>query len=186
MDLSLNTKAAYNKVYDFMWGLVIILLLTCTSRLFGQEIEIRTTGDSTIVKATDIASSPFLFGGNPLSSLLKLNPNIAIQTFSNRHVDNKIDTAFTLTIGNDIFKIYKWTEAENGLLNATVTTSRFKTKHGLQIGMEKTEVIEKLDKYGLKSITGQLILENIEIYELLILKFTGDRLTRIEFQGYID
>jgi hypothetical protein len=169
-----------------MRGLFIILLLTCTTRLFGQEIEIITTGDSTIVRATNIASNPFMFGDNPLISLLKLNPKMTIQTFNNRHVDNKVDTAFTLTIGNDSFEIYKWTETENGLLNATVTTSKFITKHGLQIGMRKTEVIEKLKKYGLKSIPGQLILENMEIYELLTLKFTGDSLTRIEFQGYMD
>lgn len=169
-----------------MRGFFIILLLTWTAQLFSQDIEIRTTGDTTIVRATNIASDPFMFGDNPLNSLLKLNPKKVIQTFNNRHVDNKVDTAFTLTIGNDRFEIYKWSEAENGLLNANVTTNKFKTKHGLQIGMKKNEVIERLNKFGLKSIPGQLILEDMEIYELLTLKFTGDRLTRIEFQGYID
>jgi len=169
-----------------MRGLVFILFLTWTTRLFGQDIEITTTGDTTIVRATNIANNPFMFGDNPLNYLQKWNPKKVSETFNNRHVDNKVDTVFTLTIGKDSFKIYKWDEAENGLLNADVTTNKFKTKHGLQIGMTKNEVIGKLKKYGLKSIPGQLILEDMEIYELLTLKFTGDRLTRIEFQGYID
>jgi len=169
-----------------MRGLFIILFLTVTDRLFGQDIEIMTSGDTTTVRATNIANNPFMFGDNPLSYLQKWNPILTIQTFNNRHVDNKVDTVFILTIGRDSFKIYKWDEVTNGLLNADVTTNKFKTRHGLQIGMKKKEVIEKLKKYGLKSISGQLILEDMELDEMLNLKFTGDRLIRIEFQGYID
>ena len=160
--------------------------MTLTTRLFSQDIEITTNGDTLTVRATNITNDPFQFGDDPLKYLEKLNPKKSIQTFNNRHVDNKVDTAFTLTLGNDNFTVYKWDNEENGLLTADVTTNRFKTKHGLQIGMKKSEVIVKLSNYGLKSIPGQLILEDMIVYELLILKFNADKLTKIEFQGYID
>ena len=108
------------------------------------------------------------------------------EAYENNHVEGKIDTTFTLTIGSDNFKVTKWDKDETGLLNADVKTNKFKTRHGLQIGMRKNEVIRKLDKYGIKSINGYLILENLEVYELLIFRFTGDKLTNIEFQGYYD
>jgi hypothetical protein len=80
----------------------------------------------------------------------------------------------------------KWDNDENGLLSAEVTTNKFKTKHGLQIGMRKNEVMEKLSKYKLKSIPGYLILEDMEVYEQLIVTFTADRISKITFQGYYD
>jgi hypothetical protein len=164
--------------------LLIILFLTGTVQLFGQDSEISTSEETTIVKAINIVDNPFMFGDNPLSQLNKLNPKTEIQTFNNRHVETKIDSVFTLTIGDDVFIIFKGGKTENGLLNADLTTTKFKTKHGIQVGMSKNEVIEKLSKYGLKSIPTQLVLQDIEIYQLLMLVFTGDRLTRIKFQGF--
>lgn len=169
-----------------MRGFCIILLLTITARLFGQDFEVATKGDTVTVRAINITSDPFQFGDNPLSYLEKFNPGRTFEIFENNHVENKIDTTFTLTIGKDNFKVTKWDKDQTGLLSADLMTNKFKTKHGLQIGMKKNEVMDKLSKYKLKSIPGQLILEDGEVYELLILKFTADRLTRITFQGYYD
>jgi len=169
-----------------MKGLGTILLLTITTRLLGQDFEVATTGDTLIIRAINITSDPFQFGDNPLSYLQKFNPKKTFETVDNIHVENKIDTIFSLTIGNDNFKITKWDEEQNGLLSADLTTNKFKAKHGIQIGLKKNEVIEKLIKYKLKSLPGYLILEDMEIGEQLILKFTGDRLIKITFQGYYD
>ena len=168
-----------------MKGYCIILLLI-TTRLFSQDFEVVTKGDTMTVRAINITSDPFQFGDNPLSFLEKFNPRITFMTFENNHVENKIDTTFTLAIGKDNFKITKWDKDQNGLLSAEVTTNKFSTKHGLQIGMKKDEVTVKLSKFKLKSIPGQIVLEDMEIDEQLILRFTADRLTRIIFQGYYD
>ncbi|HEY3386875.1 MAG TPA: hypothetical protein VGK46_10215 [Saprospiraceae bacterium] len=157
-----------------------------TTRLLSQDFEVLTTGDTLTIRALNITSDPFQFGDNPLRYLEKFNPESSFLAFENNHVENKIDTTFTLTIGKDNFKVTKWEEDENGLLSAEVTTNKFKTKHGIQIGMKKNEVMEKLSKYKLKSIPGQLILEDMEIDEQLVLRFSADRLIKITFLGYYD
>jgi hypothetical protein len=164
----------------------IILLLTITARLLSQDFEVATKGDTLTIRAINITNDPFQFGDNPLSYLQKFKPGTTFETFENNHVENKIDTTFTLTIGKDNFKVTKWDKDQTGLLSADLTTNKFKTKHGLQIGMKKNELIEKLSKYKLKSVPAQLILEDMEIGEQLILKFTADRLAKITFQGYYD
>jgi hypothetical protein len=170
----------------FMRKFYIILLLTITTRLLSQDFKVATKGDTLTIRAINITTDPFQFGDNPLSYLEKFDPRRTFETVENNHVENKIDTTFTLTIGKDNFKVTKWDKDQTGLLSADLTTNKFKTKHGLQIGMKKNEVIEKLRVYKLKSIPGLLILEDGEVYELLILKFTADRLTKITFQGYYD
>jgi len=164
----------------------IILLLTIATRLLSQDFEVATKGDTLIIRAINITNDPFQFGDNPLSYLQRFNPRRTFETFENNHVENRIDTTFTLTIGKDNFKVTKWDKDQTGLLSADLTTNKFKTKHGLQIGMKKNDVIDKLSKYKVKSIPGHLILEDMEVYELLIFKFTANRLTKITFQGYYD
>ncbi len=129
-----------------MKGFGIILLLTTTTRLLSQDFELKTTGDTLTLRATNITSDPFHFGDDPLSYLQRFNPKRTYETYENNHVENKIDTVFSLTVGKDNFKITKWDKDENGLLGAEVTTSKFKTKHGLQVGMKKNEVIVILTK----------------------------------------
>lgn len=93
---------------------------------------------------------------------------------------------FTMAYGRDRFGIMKWGKNENGLVSADVSTSNFKTRHGLEVGAKKNQVINKLHKYGIRKIPEYLILENLEVYEFVVLKFTGDTLSKITFQGYID
>jgi hypothetical protein len=169
-----------------MKGLTVILFLTSTTGLLGQDTEIISKGDSVIIRAYNITTDPFMFGDNSLTYLKKMNPRPTTTTFLNRHVDNKVDTVFIFNVGQDKFSVYQWDKDENALIDATLTTDKFKTKHGLQIGLRKKEVINRLSQYGLKSIPGYLILEDAEVYELLILIFKGDSLARITFQGYVD
>jgi hypothetical protein len=136
------------RVTFFMKGFCIILLLTITTRLLSQDFEVTTKGDTLTIRAINITSDPFQFGDNPLSYLQKFNPRKTFETFENNHVENKIDTTFTLTIEKDNFKVTKWDKDQTGLLSADLTTNKFKTKHGLQIGMKKNEVIEKLSGYN--------------------------------------
>jgi hypothetical protein len=169
-----------------MKGLFIIILLTASTRLLSQDFELTTSGDTVTIRALNITSDPFQFGSSPLRYLQKFNPDTSFETYKNTHDENNIDTVFTLTIGKDHFNITKWDKDQNGLLSAEVSTNKFKTKHGLLIGMKKSEVIGKLNKYKLKSISGHLILEDMEVYEQLVLTFTADILTRITFLGYYD
>ena len=169
-----------------MRGFCILILLTIATRLLSQDFELVTTGDTVTIRATNITNDPFRFGNNPLGYLQKFKPKSTYETYENNHVEGKIDTTFTLTIGKDNFKVTKWDNEENGLLNAYVTTNKFKTRLGVQIGMRKNEVVEKFSKYGLKTVHGDLVLENMEVYELLVFRFTEDKLTKIEFHGYYD
>lgn len=103
-------------VGHFMRRLGIILFLTVTTILYGQDTEIINKGDTTTIRSLNITIDPFLFGDNPLGFLKMLDSRVSKQTFENRHVDNKIDTVFTFTIGTDMFSVYQWDKNENALV----------------------------------------------------------------------
>jgi hypothetical protein len=165
---------------------IILLLILPTPNLLSQDFELTDSGDTVTIRAMNITVDPFLFGEDPLNYLQQFKPKQTYETYENRHVDGKIDTAFTLNINGDTFEILKWSEDETGLFAASVNSNKFKTSHGFQTGMTKKEVIEKLKAYGIKSIPKYLILENLDVYELLIFTFAGDKLANIQFQGYFD
>ena len=101
-------------------------------------------GDTLTIRAINVTSDPFQFRNNPLSYLQRFNATKTFRTYKNIHAENRIDTTFTLTIGRDSFEIAKVYKDKNWLLRAYLTTNKFKTKHGIQIGMKKNEVIQHL------------------------------------------
>jgi hypothetical protein len=169
-----------------MKKICIIILLALPARLLAQDFEVITSRDSVTIRAMNITVDPFQFGENPLNYLQQFKPKQTYETYQNRHVDGKIDTAFTLTINDDTFAVVKWNEDETGLFSANVNSNKFRTNHGLHVGMAKKEVIEKLKAYEIKSIPKYLIMENLDVYELLTFTFIGDNLINIQFQGYYD
>lgn len=171
---------------ESMKRITAIILLIIPATLHAQDSEVITSRDTVTIRAMNITVDPFQFGENPLDHLQQFKPKQTYETYPNSHVEGKIDTAFTLKINDDTFAVVKWGEDETGLLAASVNSKKFKTSHGFQTGMTKKEVIAKLKAYGIKAIPRYLILENLDVYELLIFTFTGDRLTNIRFQGYLD
>lgn len=169
-----------------MKKLLMTILLAVPTGLFGQDFQLAVSGDTLTIRETNITTDPFGFGSNPMGYFKKLGAKRTFQTYKNIHVEDKIDTVFTFIYGQDSFSVMKWDENENGLLSADVTSTKFKTRHGLEIGLKKNEIVKRLAKYGIKRIPGYLILENLEVYELVICRFTDDTLSGIIFQGYID
>lgn len=171
-----------------MKTLISVILTLLTIELSAQDIEIVLRADSLIIRDMNIATNPFSFGNDPLSHLTKSQPYPKIDTglFENRYIPNKVDTLYSLTFGSDKIKIYKWSNESSAVLNASIATDRFSTKHGIKVGMEKTGIIKALQKYNIASIPKYLILENFEYTEVLIFEFTGKTLKKIEFQGYVD
>jgi hypothetical protein len=82
--------------------------------------------------------------------------------------------------------VYQLERDENALIEATLKTTQFKTKHGIQVGMSKRDVINKLTDFVLQTIPQYLMLEDTEVYEYIILRFDGDQVKQIDFVGYID
>ena len=169
-----------------MRELLTIIILTVPIGLFSQDIEVLTSGDSLTIRSMSIASNPFNFGNHSLENLVKLNPKISTETVKNPHVENKIDTIFTFSLGTDKFKVYKVDKEINILTDADILTTRFKTKQGIRVGMTKREIVKLLSDYKLTSIPNHLILENLEVPEFLTFEFSKDKLTKIIFDGYID
>ena len=167
-----------------------IIFILGTIRSFGQTKEVILKGDSLFVRDENIATNPFNFGRDPLNHLstkIKFTePKIEIITVANRHVDNDVDTTYAITFGQDSFNLYEWDKEENALLSSQVKTDRFATRHGIKVGMTKTQIKNILKSYEIGAIPKYLILENTEIIEYLKLEFNEDILKGIEFQGYFD
>lgn len=167
-----------------------IIFILGTIKSFGQTKEVILKGDSLFVRDENIATNPFNFSRDPLTYIntkIKFaKPIIKVGTVANRHVDNDVDTAYTITFGQDSFNLYKWDKDENALLSSQVKTDKFATRHGIKVGMTKTQIKNILKSYSIKTIPKYLILENTEIIEYLKLEFNKDILKRIEFQGYFD
>ena len=75
-----------------------------------------------IQRSTSIASNPLNFGDHSLDNLLKLNPKTSVETVKNPHVENKIDTIFTFSLGTDKFKVFKVNKEKNILTYADLLT----------------------------------------------------------------
>ena len=169
-----------------MRGLLTILILTASIGLFSQDVEVLTSGDSLTIRSTNITNNPLNFGNHSLDNLLKLNPKTSVETVLNPHVENKIDTIFTFSLGTDKFKVYKVNKEKNILTNADLLTNRFKTRQGIKVGMTKQEVVKLLSEYRLTTIPNYLVLENQEVPEYLTFKFSKDKVAKIIYDGYID
>jgi hypothetical protein len=170
--------------------ILALALILVSITLWGQDKKVVIRGDSLIVRDENITSNPFNFGRDPLA-LLRGNaeftrPVMKANPTSNRHVDNQVDTIFVITFEQDSFRIYKGGDNENFLLYALLKTDRFKTRHGIQVGMTKLQVRSYLEEYNLGAIPKLLILDNTEIIESISLEFREDVLTKIEFHGYSD
>ena len=167
-----------------------IMFILGTIKSFGQTKEVILMGDSLFVRDGNIATNPFNFGRDPLthlnSKIQRSQPIIERGTVANRHVDNKVDTTYSIQFEQDLFRIYKWDNEGNALLYSQLKTDRFTTKHGIKVGMTKSQVKTALKEYHITTIPKYLILENTEITEYLRLEFNKDMLNRIEFQGYVD
>lgn len=113
-----------------------IIFILGTIKSFGQTKEVILKGDSLFVRDENIATNPFNFGRDPLTYIntkIKFaKPIIKVGTVANRHVDNDVDTAYTITFGQDSFNLYKWDKDENALLSSQVKTDKFATRHELK------------------------------------------------------
>lgn len=153
---------------------------------FTIKSDIKTEGDSVILAAMNITNNPFQFGNNTLGYLSKLHPKIKWKPVANTHASDKIDTIFTLSFSRDEFQVYKVDRKKNFLMNADLSTPRFKTRHGIKVGMTKGEVVGVLQDYRLPTLPKYLVLMNAEVWEYFKIEFVNDKVANIIFCGYID
>lgn len=163
-----------------------VLLMLITTTAVAQDFKISTFQDSTVIKDVDLAIDPFQFGENPLAQLRKFKSTISKEPVKNIHVENKVDTVYRFKIRKDNFAVYKVDETKNFLITASVRSKKFKTGQGIRTGMKKEQIEKILARYNLKNIPGCLVLENAEVYQVVILRFKKKKLMKIEFEGYFD
>lgn len=164
--------------------LFLLILVATTS--FAQDFKINTFPDSTIVKGANIANDPFQFADNPLTKLKSLKSKVTKEPVKNLHVEKKVDTIYRFKIRKDNFMVYKVDEQKNFLITANIRSKKFKTEHGIHTGMKKEQIEKILDRYHLKNIQRCLVLENDEVYQVVVFRFKKRKLSRIEFIGYLD
>lgn len=165
------------------FGFILFLIGT---QSFAQTFEITQFTDSLIIRDANITANPFSFGEDPLAYLKKFKPKTEKELFENNHVAGKIDTIHHFTIGQDKFSIFQVSNENTWLLTSKVITSKFKTHQGIHVGNTKTEVIQLLKAYNLKTIPDGLVLENSEYYEYFLIRFKKEKVYSIEFSGYYD
>lgn len=164
--------------------LIAFVLITTTS--VAQNFSVKTFKDSIIVKDANFAIDPFGFGENSLRALKKYKAKVSKEPVKNQHVENKIDTVYRFKINKDKFAVYQVDQQKNFLITASVRSKKFKTEQGIKVGMKKTQVGKALSHYNVKNIPSCLVLENADVYQVVILRFNKKKLKKIEFQGYFD
>ncbi|MDO5524381.1 MAG: hypothetical protein Q4G48_10100 [Bacteroidia bacterium] len=142
--------------------------------------------DTLAIVDPDFTFDPFAFGENPLQKLISIdNAGINLQPHKNRHVEDQMDTIYQLKFGLDRFEIYK-TASKNWLTEAHVLTDNFHTRHGVKIGMTKTEVKNRLNITSAESLPDYVRFEHSEVPEFMDLNFKNNKLQAIIFKGYLD
>jgi hypothetical protein len=173
-----------------MKNILTFQLLFFSLAAFAQDNALTISGDTLMIRQTNITEDPFRFGDNPLKYLLKMRHDkptaIKKSVVENSHVENKMDTSFDIRFGDDRFALYKWDVESNGLVSAHLKTNKFSTKQGIRIGMKKADIIKLLSAYNLTLIPRVLILEDLETAQNLTFEFRKEVLVSIEFSGYLD
>jgi hypothetical protein len=172
--------------------LLQLSLIIISTSLLAQSKKVLLQGDTLIIRDENITTNAFKFGDNTLNHLrfkpgLK-KPVVEASAIANVHVPGQMDSIYTFKFKKDVFRVYKVKGVrKNFLMDATINTKRFVTKHGIKTGMKKKQIISLLSSYKIGTIPGYLVLENSEFYEYFRFKFNKRNvLKRIEFQGYFD
>lgn len=164
--------------------LFIFTILTFNS--YGQVFSIELTSDSLVITDWEITNNPFDFGRDPLKEIIdNYNPQISTTTYHNRHVDNQIDTSFTLKINDSYFRVYK-VPSENFITEAYLKDENLKTRHGLKPGITKNQFKEIMNDFELTVIPDYVRLQSVEIPESFEIYFKDDKINTIKFNGYSD
>ena len=163
--------------------LSILLIYLFPLVAFGQ---VKYTNDSLIVTDDGLTSNPFNFGSDPITEIRnRFNPKYTIQTFFNRHVEDVVDTVFTFYINNSSVDIYK-VDSENFILSAHILSENITSKHGIKVGMTKSEFAKKFKDYELTTIPDYVKLASSTLEESFEIIFKEDRIASIKFTGYVD
>jgi hypothetical protein len=159
------------------------VFIFCATRMLAQDVT-QAKSDSLIIRDDNLITDLFGFGADPmkqLSSSTQPAPQIQKQPVRSKHDNNAIDTAFRYAFGIDIFIVLKTSQGDASVIHADVETSKFKTKQGIGIGMESTDVIKALETYKIKSISRYLVLRGNDPKHYMILYFKAGKVVFMEY-----
>ncbi|AHM60657.1 hypothetical protein D770_12000 [Flammeovirgaceae bacterium 311] len=104
----------------------------------------------------------------------------------NRHIDGQVDTLITIKSDSTIFQFYSLPD-QDMLQTATLSKSGIAFGGGLEVGMKPQEVAERIEALQGKKTVPQTILIRAEQAPTSIrLRFRQNRLSYIDYQGYVD
>ncbi len=104
----------------------------------------------------------------------------------NRHTDGQVDTLITIKSDSTIFQFYSL--ADRDLLQmATLSKEGITLGNGLEVGMTAEEVTRHIEPLqGRKSVPQSILIRAEQAPTSIRLRFKQNRLSSIDYQGYVD
>jgi hypothetical protein len=151
----------------------------------GQENSFTYEADTLVITKSDLLTNPFDLGDNPRSFLTKSASRIDKTPIGNLHLENQIDTIYSIHIQKDIFQIYK-SQTNDILFDAIITSKNFPIHGILEIGMKKSKIKRNL-KINYKGECPDIVkITDFEYMSWLNLFFEKNRLKTIRYTANFD
>jgi hypothetical protein len=162
----------------------LVAILTFFQSL-AQENSFTYEADTLVITKSDLLTNPFGLGNNLISFLTKSASRIDKTPIGNLHLENQIDTVYSIHIQKDLFQIYQ-SQTNDILFDAIITSKNFPIHGILEIGMKKSKIKRNL-KINYKGEYPDMVkITDFEYMSWLNLFFEKKRLKTIRYTANFD
>jgi len=147
--------------------------------------------DSLMINDVAIIDNSFDLGDQPLDYLVA-NVKVISKIDTTDHFDEsdkgeqKSGTFYRVNYGEEFIGVYKrFDDSVQFLTSVFLKTNKISTRHGIRVGMTKSEVANLLGALKISKIPSLLLIGSLED-PLLRLRFKDDKLVEIYYSAYLD
>ncbi len=177
--------------------LLVVIITACQSpkkknnEQFKSNSNVEKKSDTLILDLPNESADPFGLGDSPFT-YLAANHTIDTVNIHDMFSEDEPDTTllgtyYTVISNSNQFVFYTRSDGKELFDSADILTPDFSTNMGIQVGMSKQEVIQKINNPAITTLPGYLLLAGDEDNSYpLCFEFKSDKLRRISYDGYLD
>ncbi|WP_224996654.1 hypothetical protein [Cesiribacter sp. SM1] len=153
-----------------------------------EEVAVKVlAGDDTTLESNSLMNS--MAPKWSVQEVLRKYPEAEItnkEAVPNRHTDGQIDTLITIKSDSTIFQFYSLQDRDL-LQTATLSKAGIALGNGLEVGMTAEEVTNHIEPLqGRKAVPQSILIRAEQAPTSIRLRFRQNRLSYIDYQGYVD